>query len=664
MAQNNPNNRPPNPNNPNNPNNNERPPQFPDWRKWLWPGLLFVFLLWTLLSSGSLVSNSANSTSGAGEVPFSTVRNEASDNIARITFSADGLQASGQFLRPIVAQTSTGRTVNIARFVTTLPPGGAEALQAILATSNPSALVEANPPESLPFLLGLLIQFLPFLLIVGFFIWMSRRAQGQMNGVFGFGRSNARQYTADQQRITFADVAGQDAAKRELEEVVDFLSNPEKYINLGARVPRGVLLVGPPGTGKTLMARAVAGEANCSFFSIAASEFVEMFVGVGASRVRDLFGKAKESSPSIVFIDEIDAVGRQRGAGLGGGNDEREQTLNQMLAELDGFDQSSTVIVMAATNRPDVLDPALLRPGRFDRQVTVDLPDRTGRLSILKIHTKGKPLATDVDLEDIASATVGFSGADLANLANEAALSAARYSRKKITQGDFTTAFERIILGTERPPLSNVEERKVVAYHEAGHALAALLTQGADNVLKVTITPRGQALGITAFMPEDDRRNYSRTYLEATLNVALGGRIAEEIVFGDVTTGASNDLLRVTSIARRMVAQFGMSEAIGPLNFGETETQPFLGYTIGQGRNYSETTASRIDDEVRKIVEHAYERTRNLLHGNRDKLDLIANELLNTEVVERARLLELLKLDTHKPIDEPTEQHHPQAPSE
>ena len=657
MAQNNPNNS--NNNRPSGrptPPNGERPPQMPDWRKWVWPGVLLLFLVWTLLSSGSLMGGSLSSS--ASQVPFSTVRNEAANNIARIIFDANGVQASGQFIRPIAVQLADGRTVSIQRFTTTLPPGGAEALQNILSERNPQALVESTPPESLPLLLGILIQFLPFLLIIGFFVWMSRRANGQMNGVFGFGRSNAKQYTAEQPRVTFADVAGQDAAKRELEEVVDFLSNPEKYISLGARVPRGVLLVGPPGTGKTLMARAVAGEANCAFFSIAASEFVEMFVGVGAARVRDLFSKAKENSPSIVFIDEIDAVGRQRGAGLGGGNDEREQTLNQMLSELDGFDQSSTEIVMAATNRPDVLDPALLRPGRFDRQVTVDLPDRNGRLDILRIHTKGKPLAADVDIESIASATVGFSGADLANLANEAALNAARYNRKKITQGDFTSAFERIILGTERPPLSNPEERRVVAYHEAGHALAALLTQGADNVLKVTITPRGQALGITAFMPEDDRRNYPRTYLEATLNVALGGRVAEELVFGDVTTGASNDLLRVTSIARRMVAQFGMSEAIGPLNFGETETQPFLGYTIGQGRNYSESTAARIDAEVRKIVETAYQRTRTLLTQNRHKLDLIANELLATEVVERDRLLELVGMDADKPIDVPTADMH------
>ncbi|CAG0965878.1 hypothetical protein ANRL2_01252, partial [Anaerolineae bacterium] len=409
-----------------------------------------------------------------------------------------------------------------------------------------------------------------------------RRSQRQMGGVFGFGRSQAREYNAERPKVTFADVAGQDAAKRELVEIVDFLKEPDKYIALGARIPRGVLLVGPPGTGKTLLARAVAGEANVAFFSIAASEFVEMFVGVGASRVRDLFNRAKAAAPSIVFIDEIDAVGRQRGAGLGGGNDEREQTLNQMLAEMDGFDQNESVIVMAATNRPDVLDPALLRPGRFDRQVTVALPDRTGREDILRIHVRGKPLADDVDLHALSRSTIGFSGADLANLANEAALTAARRNTKRITQNDFLEAFDRIVLGTQAPPLSNEEERRVVAYHEAGHALVAALTPNADPVLKVTIVPRGQALGVTAILPEDDRRNYSKPYLMAQMHMMLGGRAAEEVAIGEITTGASNDLQRVTSMARRMVSQFGMSEVLGPVNFGEDERQPFLGYSLSQ----------------------------------------------------------------------------------
>jgi cell division protease FtsH len=463
-----------------------------------------------------------------------------------------------------------------------------------------------------------------------------------MTGIFGFGRTRAREYNQERPAITFEDVAGQDAAKGELVEIVDFLKEPDKYIALGARIPRGVLLVGPPGTGKTLLARAVAGEAHVAFFSIAASEFVEMFVGVGASRVRDLFDKAKTAAPSIVFVDEIDAVGRRRGAGLGGGHDEREQTLNQMLAELDGFDQNESVIVMAATNRPDVLDPALLRPGRFDRQVTVGLPDKAGRFSTLKVHTRGKPVAEDVDLDALAKTTIGFSGADLANLANEAALTAARKNHKRIAMRDFTDAFDRILLGTERPPLSNPNERRVVAYHEAGHALVAALTPEADPVMKVTIIPRGQALGVTAYLPEDDRRNYSRNYLMAQILVALGGRAAEEVAIGEITTGAENDLRRVTDLARRMVAQFGMSDEIGPLNFGENDTQPFLGYSLTQGRPYSEETAAKIDVEVKRIVEEAYQQAVTLLKGNVSKLDALAQELLTNEVVDRERVMELL----------------------
>jgi cell division protease FtsH len=370
-----------------------------------------------------------------------------------------------------------------------------------------------------------------------------------------------------------------------------------------------------------------------------------MFVGVGASRVRDLFKKAKDASPSIVFIDEIDAVGRQRGAGLGGGNDEREQTLNQLLAEMDGFDQNESVIVMAATNRPDVLDPALLRPGRFDRQVTVGSPDRNGRLAILKIHTRGKPLADDVDLEALAKATIGFSGADLANLANEAALTAARKNHKRISGRDFSDAFDRIVLGTESPPLSNEQERQVVAYHESGHAIAAALTPGADPVLKVTIVPRGQALGVTATLPEDDRRNYSRDYLLSRMIMMLGGRAAEDVTFNEVTTGAADDLRRVTDLARRMVAQFGMSEKLGQVNLGDNEQQPFLGYSLSQSRNYSDQTAYLIDQEVREIVENAYKKTRQLMVENKDKLEALANELLENEVVDQNRFLEILDLE-------------------
>jgi cell division protease FtsH len=638
--------RQPDNNQPDNDNNDEDNQQESfNWR-WFAPVLFIFFVIWAL--AGSSLDGAVGGS--PSDISFSDLRQNVS-SIESITFESSGPNSNvpvfGEFSSPVQI-TVDGETQTVTEFTTTLPPGSAETLTNLLAETD--AQVQANEPQSLPLIVELLIQFLPFLLIIAFFVWMSRRASGQMNGVFGFGQSKAREYDAQMSRVTFDDVAGQDAAKKELVEVVDFLKGPEKYISLGARIPRGVLLVGPPGTGKTLMARAVAGEANVAYYHINASEFVEMFVGVGASRVRDLFEKAKQNSPSIVFIDEIDAVGRQRGAGLGGGNDEREQTLNQMLAELDGFDQSATVIVLASTNRPDVLDPALLRPGRFDRQVTVDLPDRAGRHSILKIHTRGKPLADDVELESIAAATIGFSGADIANLANEAALTAARYDRKKITQDDFSSAFERIMLGTERPPLSNEEERRVVAYHEAGHALTALMTEGADNVLKVTITPRGQALGVTAFMPEDDRRNYPRNYLEARIRVGLGGRVAEEIVFGEVTTGAGGDIRQITQIARRMVTQFGMSK-LGTVDYSNGGDQPFLGYSIAQGRQHSEETAALVDEEVRRLIEEGYEYTTRVLEDNRDKLDQIAQELMNNEVIERDRLLEIMDMEQDKPLD-------------
>ncbi len=639
---------------------NSNIPPFPpreEWRRWLWPGLLLLFLV-VVVAVGTVWNSRFATDSSVIEVPYSIVRNNAAANLKQIDIASDGMSAKGEFRTPVKYTKEGAAEQSVTQFRTNLPLDSGAVLEDILRRSNPDALVQATAPATTSLLL-ILLQYTPLLLMVGLLFWLVRRAQGQMSGMFSFGKSQAREYDLERPQVTFADIAGQDSAKAELVEIVDFLRNPDKYISMGARVPHGVLLVGPPGTGKTLMARAVAGEANCSFYSIAASEFVEMFVGVGASRVRDLFSRAKENAPSIVFIDEIDAVGRQRGAGLGGGNDEREQTLNQMLSELDGFEQSATVIVMAATNRPDVLDPALLRPGRFDRQVTVDLPDRKGRHDILKIHTKGKPVDPGVRLEDIASATIGFSGADLANLANEAALTAARRDHKKITLEDFSSSFERIILGTERPPLSNPEERRTVAYHEAGHALVAMITPGADRVLKVTITPRGQALGITAFMPEDDRRNYSRRYLEATMAVALGGRIAEEIVFNDVTTGASNDLRRVTDLARRMVAQFGMSDAIGPLNFGENESQPFLGHSLSQNRSYSEDTAGRIDGEVRKIVDAIFVRTKQHVVANRDKLDALAQALLEREMLERDEVLEIMGFFDNKPIDAPEEQPSP-----
>ncbi len=622
-----------------------QPPSGPQFKvpRWVWPLIWIALLGWTFLRLQDMMSFAGSDQ--PIQVSYSFFRDELSagqidqvtiqDNQVRGTFKAavtyppDG--------SPLIEQGTQQQTST--RFVTTLLPFDDPDLPKLLADKGVSVI--SQPPEQFPPIIALLLNFAPFLLLLGFFIWSARRAQGQMGNVFGFGRTQAREYTIERPHITFTDVAGQDAAKAELVEIVDFLKEPDKYIALGARIPRGVLLVGPPGTGKTLMARAVAGEANVAFFSISASEFVEMFVGVGASRVRDLFGKAKNAAPSIVFIDEIDAVGRQRGTGLGGGNDEREQTLNQMLSEMDGFDQNESVIVMAATNRPDVLDPALLRPGRFDRQVTVALPDKTGRLNILKIHTRGKPLADDVNLDSMSKATIGFSGADLANLANEAALNAARRAAKKIFQSDFLDAFDRIVLGIKSPPLSNQRERRIVAYHEAGHALVGALTPGANPVFKVTIVPRGQALGVTAALPDDDHRNYSKEFLMAQLRVLLGGRAAEEIVMGEITTGASNDLRRVHDIAHRMVAEFGMSDALGPLNFGDHDRQPFLGYSLSQGRNYSEETASQIDAEVRRIVDSAYEETLSLLRANRDKLDTLAKDLLENEIVEGSRVYEI-----------------------
>jgi cell division protease FtsH len=620
---------------------NNPPPQFRVPR-WAWLVLWLVVLAWIFFRLPGMVSDVTSSQ--PIEIPYSFFYQQVLDNkVQQVLFQDNRLRGSftGQVTWPASdsAEAKQGITPRTSdQFTTTLLPVDDPQLPETLRQHNVTIVSQISEPSPI---LVFLINFGPVLLLVGFIVWTARRQQGQMGNVFGFGRTQAREYTVERPKVTFTDVAGQDSAKAELVEIVDFLKEPDKYIALGARIPRGVLLVGPPGTGKTLMARAVAGEANVAFFSIAASEFVEMFVGVGASRVRDLFKRAKDAAPSIVFIDEIDAVGRQRGAGLGGGNDEREQTLNQMLAEMDGFDQTESVIVMAATNRPDVLDPALLRPGRFDRQVTVGLPDRNGRLNVLKIHTRGKPLAEDVSLEALSRATIGFSGADLSNLANEAALTAARRNAKKISQRDFLEAFDRIILGTESPPLSNEEERRVVAYHEAGHAIVGVLTPGADPVLKVTIVPRGQALGVTASLPDDDRRNYSREYLMARMLVLLGGRAAEEVAIGEITTGASNDLRRVTDMAHRMVAEFGMSENIGPLNFGDNERQPFLGYSLSQGRNYSEETAARIDEEVRRIVDDTYKRTVQLLRDNREKLDHLAQELLTNEVVDGQRVMEI-----------------------
>jgi len=481
---------------------------------------------------------------------------------------------------------------------------------------------------------GVLFAFLPIILIAVFFIFILRQAQGAGNQAFSFGKSKARMFTGDKPTVTFGDVAGSDEAKQELEEVVEFLKEPQKFAALGARIPKGVLLVGPPGTGKTLMAKAVSGEAGVPFFSISGSEFVEMFVGVGASRVRDLFEQAKKNSPCIIFIDEIDAVGRHRGAGLGGSHDEREQTLNQILVEMDGFDTDVNIILIAATNRPDILDPALLRPGRFDRRVTMDAPDVKGRRAILSVHIKGKPLATDVNLDTVAKQTPGFVGADIENLVNEAAILAARRNRRSIGMAEFQEAIERVIAGPERRSrLISPKEKEIIAYHEAGHAVIMYVIPEHDPVHKVTIVPRGMAGGYTMPIPEEESHLTSRDKFKAQLAALLGGRVAEEVRFGDVTTGASNDLERVTDMARSMVTQWGMSEKLGPLQYGERDEMIFLGRSLGESRNYSDKVAQEIDEEVRGLVDEAYQRTHRILEEHRDKLDAVAMRLLEIETL-------------------------------
>ncbi len=481
---------------------------------------------------------------------------------------------------------------------------------------------------------SILLSWFPMLLLIGLWIFYMRQMQGGAGRAMSFGRSRARMLSQDQTRITFDDVAGVDEAKEELSEVVDFLSNPRKFTRLGGRIPKGVLLVGPPGTGKTLLARAVAGEAGVPFFSISGSDFVEMFVGVGASRVRDLFIQGKKNAPCLIFIDEIDAVGRQRGAGLGGGHDEREQTLNQLLVEMDGFESNEGVILIAATNRPDVLDPALLRPGRFDRQVVVPTPDVKGRRAILKVHTRRTPLAKDVNLDTIARGTPGFSGAALENLVNEAALQAARLNQDTVTMNDFESAKDKVLMGKERRSLIlSDEEKRVTAYHEAGHALVAKLLPGSDPVHKVSIIPRGRALGVTMQLPETDRHSYSKTYLSNNLKVLLAGRVAEELIFETITTGAGNDIERASSTARKMVCEWGMSERIGPMAIGEQSEEIFLGRDFGHRRNYSEETARLVDEEVKRIVSAARDDCMRLLTENIELLHAVANALLERETI-------------------------------
>ena len=571
---------------------------------------------------------------------WKAVNAKSGDKIETLSFSDFMAQVEQGNVQEV---TSTGQQIEgestSGKFKSTIPQDYPKVFD--LLTSQ-GVKVNVNDQASLGFW-SVFWRIAPIILIVFFWIFMMRQLQAGGNRALSFGKSRARLLTAQQKKVTFKDVAGVNEAKEELQEIIEFLKEPQKFQKLGGRIPKGVLLIGPPGTGKTLLARAVAGEANVPFFSISGSDFVEMFVGVGASRVRDLFEQGKKSAPCIVFIDEIDAVGRHRGAGVGGGHDEREQTLNQLLVEMDGFDSNEGVILMAATNRPDVLDPALLRPGRFDRRVVVSRPDVRGRQGILQVHTTKVPLAKDVDMAVLARGTPGFSGADLANLANEAALLAARQNRKVVTMVDFELAKDKVMMGAERRSMIlRDEEKKNTAYHEAGHAVVAALLEQADPLHKVTIIPRGQALGITMQLPLDDKHTYTRAYLRDQLAILMGGRIAEELFMEHMTTGAGNDLERATALARQMVCEWGMS-GMGPVTFGRRDEEVFLGREITRHRSYSEATAIRIDSEVQSLLSEGYSRARKLIEDNADGLARIADALLEREVLDGAEVKALIE---------------------
>jgi cell division protease FtsH len=602
---------------------------------WIWLILIFLMVAWGL---PLLLGGGEQGT----PLPYTEFRQQLEQgNIERITVT--GEEVRGEFRQPLEdVIPETGATVETSEFVTYLPSFGDEGLFALLQQQNVE--VVTNPVST--FSWGMIfLNMLPFILLIGIAIFYFRNMRSQGESVFSMGKSRAKIYNRSQERTTFDDVAGAAGAKQELQEIIEYLRNPMKFQQLGGQIPKGVLLVGPPGTGKTLLARAVAGEAGVPFFSITGSDFMEMFVGVGASRVRELFREAKENSPAIIFIDELDSVGRQRGAGVGGGHDEREQTLNQMLSEMDGFEKNESVIVMAATNRPDILDSALLRPGRFDRQVTVDLPTRHDRLEILKVHSRNKPMGPDVDLDEIARGTPLFSGADLENLLNESALLAARRDKDSIGRTEIDEARDKVILGLKRENMQLTEgEYRMLAYHEAGHAVVAAIVPNSDPIHKVTIVPRGRAMGVMQQLPERDRYLYPIEYMLDRLAVMMGGRAAEELIFQTATSGAENDLKEATKLAKKMVLDWGMSKKLRHIALGSQRDQVFLGEEITQRREYSESTAREVDEEIRSILEEAYNRAVEILRDHREGLDRIVDALMEREDIPGSEVLEKLNL--------------------
>jgi cell division protease FtsH len=595
------------------------------------------FWILILLVPVALIQLSSARAESAPQITYTRYREElAGNNISKVTIQA-GKVVRGEFRNRVAVNSR-----DVKRFTTQLPMENSEDEVKELRAKS----VQIQAEDARPSITAWVLNFLPWLLLIGFYLFLFKQMQAGGAKAFSFGKSKAKLLTGDTPKVTFADVAGADEAKQELQEIIEFLKDPQKFTRLGGRLPKGALLVGPPGTGKTLLAKAVAGEAGRPFFSMSGSDFVEMFVGVGASRVRDLFEQGKANAPCIIFIDEIDAVGRHRGAGLGGGHDEREQTLNQLLVEMDGFESNDGVILIAATNRPDVLDPALLRPGRFDRQIVVDAPDLRGREGILKVHLRNKPVADDVDITTLARGTPGMAGADLANLVNEAALLAVRRGHDKLYMIDLEDAKDKVMLGAERKSMvMKEEERRLTAYHEAGHALCAIKVAGNDPLHKVTIVPRGRALGLAFTLPEDDRVSITRQHIEASLAMAFGGRVAEELIFGHdrVTTGAASDIQKATHVARRYVTQWGLSEAIGPIQVGDNEQELFLGREIQHRREVSEQTAQLVDAEVKRVINHAYERATHVISENLDLLHTIAGALLERETLTREDFAVLLR---------------------